>query len=117
MPGHGFDAPLPTGYLQPGQPGLSTEKSALAAMTMDDGAEAVLGALRQARRHRRVVLVAHSAGGGLVAPQVLSLIQVATPAARPRPVRRHQGRSVTGRAADRRPGPQRRSARSRLAAR
>jgi pimeloyl-ACP methyl ester carboxylesterase len=65
LPGHGFDAPLPTGYLRPGQPGLLTEKSQLATVTMDDCAEAVLNVLRQVRHHhRRVVLVAHSAGGG-----------------------------------------------------
>lgn len=64
MPGHGFDAPLPTGYLLPGQPGLLTEKSQLATLTMDDCAEAVLSVLRQVRHHRTVVLVAHSAGGG-----------------------------------------------------
>ncbi|MFI0976251.1 alpha/beta fold hydrolase [Streptomyces sp. NPDC021093] len=64
LPGHGFEAPLPSGYLQPGQPGLLTEKSALATVTMDDSAETVLDTLRRARRHRRVVLVAHSAGGG-----------------------------------------------------
>ncbi|MET7324894.1 alpha/beta fold hydrolase [Streptomyces sp. NPDC005549] len=64
MPGHGFDAPLPTGYLLPGQPGLLTEKSQLATITMDDCAEAVLSILHQVRHHRAVVLVAHSAGGG-----------------------------------------------------
>lgn len=64
LPGHGFDAPLPSGYLKAGQPGLLTEKSALAGVTMEDCAEAVLDTLRQARRYRRVVLVAHSAGGG-----------------------------------------------------
>ncbi|PWI45030.1 alpha/beta fold hydrolase [Streptomyces sp. ICBB 8177] len=64
MPGHGFDAPLPTGYLLPGQPGLLTEKSQLALLTMDDCAEAVLSVLRQVRRYGTVVLVAHSAGGG-----------------------------------------------------
>ncbi|WP_435174562.1 alpha/beta fold hydrolase [Actinacidiphila sp. bgisy145] len=64
LPGHGFDAPLPTGYLLPGQPGLLTEKSPLAAVTMDDCAEAVLNVLRQVRHHRTTVLVAHSAGGG-----------------------------------------------------
>ncbi|MEU9044325.1 MULTISPECIES: alpha/beta fold hydrolase [unclassified Kitasatospora] len=64
LPGHGFDAPLPTGYLLPGQPGLLTEKSRLAPLTMDDCAEAVLTVLRQVRHHRTVVLVAHSAGGG-----------------------------------------------------
>ncbi|GAB7037022.1 MULTISPECIES: alpha/beta hydrolase [Catenuloplanes] len=64
MPGHGLDAPLPSGYLHVGQPGLSTERSALAGVTTDDCAAAVLDVLRQARRYRRVVLVAHSAGGG-----------------------------------------------------
>ncbi|MEU3740077.1 alpha/beta fold hydrolase [Streptomyces sp. NPDC032198] len=64
LPGHGFDAPLPTGYLLPGQPGLLTEKSQLATVTMDDCAGAVLNVLRQVRHHRTVVLVAHSAGGG-----------------------------------------------------
>ncbi|MGW0903377.1 alpha/beta fold hydrolase [Streptomyces sp. NPDC002853] len=64
LPGHGFDAPLPSGYLQPGQPGLLTEKSALAGVTMDECAKTVLETLGQVRHHRRVVLVAHSAGGG-----------------------------------------------------
>ncbi|MFE2378151.1 alpha/beta hydrolase [Streptomyces sp. NPDC059398] len=64
LPGHGFDAPLPSGYLLPGQPGLLTEKSRLATVTLDDCAEAVLRVLRQVRHHRTVVLVAHSAGGG-----------------------------------------------------
>ncbi|MEU1296598.1 alpha/beta fold hydrolase [Streptomyces sp. NPDC005840] len=64
LPGHGFDAPLPTGYLLPGQPGLLTERSRLAGLTMDDCAEAVLCVLRRVRHRRRVVLVAHSAGGG-----------------------------------------------------
>lgn len=64
MPGHGFDVPLPSGYLLPGQPGLLTEKSQLAAVTMDDCADAVLDTLRRVRRYGRVVLVAHSAGGG-----------------------------------------------------
>ncbi|WP_318205638.1 alpha/beta fold hydrolase [Streptomyces sp. SCL15-4] len=64
LPGHGFDAPLPSGYLLPGRPGLPTERSRLADVTMDDCAEAVLDALRRVRRYGRVVLVAHSAGGG-----------------------------------------------------
>jgi pimeloyl-ACP methyl ester carboxylesterase len=64
LPGHGFGAPLPTGYLLPGQPGLPTEESRLAALTTDDCAETVVDMLRQVRHHHRVVLVAHSAGGG-----------------------------------------------------
>ncbi|WP_330257758.1 alpha/beta hydrolase [Streptomyces murinus] len=64
LPGHGFGAPLPSGYLLPGRPGLLTERSRLADMTMDDCADAVLDTLRPLRRYGRVVLVAHSAGGG-----------------------------------------------------
>ncbi|MFD7922060.1 alpha/beta fold hydrolase [Streptomyces sp. NPDC059740] len=64
LPGHGFDAPLPTGYLQPGQPGLLTEKSQLATLTFDDCVQSILTTLRRVRHHRTVVLVAHSAGGG-----------------------------------------------------
>ncbi|MFI2238379.1 alpha/beta fold hydrolase [Streptomyces chrestomyceticus] len=64
LPGHGTEAPLPTGYLRPGQPGLLTEKSQAADVTMDDCADAVLAVLRQVRHYRDVVLVAHSAGGG-----------------------------------------------------
>ncbi|MGA5427617.1 alpha/beta fold hydrolase [Streptomyces koyangensis] len=64
LPGHGLDGPLPGGYLLPGQPGLLTEKSPLASVTMDECAEAVLETLSLARHHHRVVLVAHSAGGG-----------------------------------------------------
>ncbi|GHJ33514.1 alpha/beta hydrolase [Streptomyces hygroscopicus subsp. sporocinereus] len=65
LPGHGVDAPVPTGYLRPGQPGLATERSALADLTMDRITDALLAALAGVRhRFRRVVLVAHSAGGG-----------------------------------------------------
>lgn len=64
LPGHGFDAPVPSGYLLPGRPGLLTERSRLADVTMDDCADAVLDTLRRVRRYGRVVLVAHSAGGG-----------------------------------------------------
>lgn len=94
LPGHGFDAPLPTGYLLPGQPGLSTEKSPLATVTMDDCAETVLRTLRQVRPHYgRVVLVAHSAGGGPAslaaerAPELvdaLVYLSAFVPAGRPR---------------------------------
>ncbi|MCP2251460.1 Lysophospholipase, alpha-beta hydrolase superfamily [Prauserella aidingensis] len=64
LPGHGFDAALPSGYLLGDRPGLLTERSPLADVTMDDCADAVLDTLRKVRRYRRVVLVAHSAGGG-----------------------------------------------------
>ncbi|WP_447037248.1 alpha/beta hydrolase [Streptomyces sp. DSM 118878] len=93
LPGHGFDAPLPSGYLKAGQPGLATEKSALATVTMDDSAESVLDTLRRARRHHRVVLVAHSVGGGPAslateqAPELLDEIvylSAFVPAGRPR---------------------------------
>ncbi|MFG2224860.1 alpha/beta fold hydrolase [Streptomyces sp. NPDC048644] len=93
LPGHGFDALLPSGYLLPGQPGLLTEKSPLATVTMDDCAESVLDTLRQVRPHRRVVLVAHSAGGGPAslaaerAPELvdaLVYLSAFVPAGRPR---------------------------------
>jgi pimeloyl-ACP methyl ester carboxylesterase len=65
LPGHGLHAPAPSGYLLPGQPGLATERSALADLTMDQLADHVLAALSEIRpRFERVVLVAHSAGGG-----------------------------------------------------
>jgi pimeloyl-ACP methyl ester carboxylesterase len=64
LPGHGFDAQLPSGYLLPGQPGLLTEKSPVAGVTMDACADAVVTTLRQVRHYHTVVLVAHSAGGG-----------------------------------------------------
>jgi pimeloyl-ACP methyl ester carboxylesterase len=65
LPGSGFDAPTPTGYLQPGQPGLASEKSALREVTTQHTADVVLRALVDARTlYRNVVLVGHSAGGG-----------------------------------------------------
>ncbi|MFE5122468.1 alpha/beta fold hydrolase [Streptomyces sp. NPDC056669] len=94
LPGHGFDAPLPSGYLLPGQPGFTTEKSALAGLTMEECAERVLSTLREVRRHHRtVVLVAHSAGGGpaslatQTAPDLVDRIvylSAVVPAGRPR---------------------------------
>jgi pimeloyl-ACP methyl ester carboxylesterase len=93
LPGHGFDAPLPSGYLAPGQPGLATERSALAGVTADECADAVLAVLRAARKYRTVVLVAHSAGGGPAslaaerAPELVDRIgylSAFVPAGRPR---------------------------------
>ncbi|AGP53876.1 alpha/beta hydrolase [Streptomyces rapamycinicus] len=63
LPGHGFEAQLPSGLLLPGQPGLATEKSALAGVTLEECAEAVVAALRSVRRYPKVALVSHSAGG------------------------------------------------------
>ncbi|WP_328315788.1 alpha/beta fold hydrolase [Streptomyces sp. NBC_00388] len=93
LPGHGFGAPLPSGYLLPGQPGLLTEKSPLASVTMAHCAENVVHTLRQVRRYRRVVLVSHSAGGGPAslaaerAPELVDALLYLTafvPAGRPR---------------------------------
>ncbi|MFC8005288.1 alpha/beta hydrolase [Streptomyces olivaceus] len=93
LPGHGLDAPLPSGYLRPGQPGLRDEKSPLADVTMDDCADRVLETLRRVRPYREVVLVAHSAGGGPAslaaerAPELVDRIvylSAFVPAARPR---------------------------------
>lgn len=65
LPGHGLDAPVPSGYLRPGQPDLATETSALSGVTVQDGADVVLDVLSSVRPlFERVTLVAHSAGGG-----------------------------------------------------
>lgn len=64
LPGHGFHAPLPAGYLEPGQGRFETATSELAGLTMDDCAGEIVDALRAVRSHQHVVLVAHSAGGG-----------------------------------------------------
>ncbi|MEU5844820.1 alpha/beta fold hydrolase [Saccharopolyspora shandongensis] len=94
LPGSGLDAPVPTGFLAPGQPGLTSEKSALSDVTMQDSTDVVLDALVDARtRYRNVVLVAHSAGGGpasAAAEQVPELVDHVVylssfvPAGRPR---------------------------------
>ncbi|MCX2730146.1 alpha/beta fold hydrolase [Saccharopolyspora sp. NFXS83] len=93
LPGHGFDAPLPSGYAEPGQPGLDTEKSALAGTTMHEAAAPIVAALRTARRYPQVVLVSHSAGGGPaslateLAPELVDLqvhLSSFVPAGRPR---------------------------------
>jgi pimeloyl-ACP methyl ester carboxylesterase len=93
LPGHGFEAPMPKGYLEPGQPGLETAKSELADLTMEDCAGEIVGALRAVRSYRHVVLVAHSAGGGPAsvaaeqAPELVDrLVYLAAfvPAGRPR---------------------------------
>lgn len=94
LPGHGFAAPLPSGYLTAAQPGMRTEKSELAGVTMDECADAVLENLHSVRaRARTVVLVSHSAGGGPAslaaerAPDLVDRIVYLTafvPAQRPR---------------------------------
>ncbi|MGW7533194.1 alpha/beta fold hydrolase [Amycolatopsis sp. NPDC054798] len=94
LPGSGLGAPVPSGYFQPGQPGLATEKSALCDLTLQDGADVVLDALVSARtRYRNVVLVAHSAAGSVVsaaaeqAPELVDrLVYLSSfvPAGRPR---------------------------------
>jgi len=94
LPGSGLDAPVPSGYFLPGQPGFATEESALTDVTMQDNADVVLGALATARtRYRHVVLVAHSAGGSAAsaaaeqAPHLvdhLVYLSAFVPAGRPR---------------------------------
>lgn len=93
LPGHGFGAALPSGYLLSERAGLLTERSRLADVTMDDCADAVLDTLRRVRRYGRVVLVAHSAGGGPAslaaerAPELvdrISYVSAFVPAGRPR---------------------------------
>lgn len=94
LPGHGCSAPMPSGYLSAGQPGLTTEKSAVADVTIQDSAEAVTEALEGARaRFEHVMLVGHSSAGGPVslaaeqAPHLVDQLVYLTafvPAGRPR---------------------------------
>lgn len=94
LPGSGLGAPVPSGYFQPGQPGLTSEKSTLHDVTMQDATDVVLDALVSARtRYRNVVLVAHSAGGSPAsaaaeqAPDLLDhlvYLSAFVPAGRPR---------------------------------
>lgn len=65
LPGHGINAPVPSGYLTAGQPDLAVEKSAVAHVTLEDSARALTDTLSGLRAHvTRLVVVAHSAGGG-----------------------------------------------------
>ena len=94
LPGSGLGAPAPSGYFQPGQPGLASEKSALSDLALQDSTEVVLDALASVRaRYRNVVLVAHSAGGSAAsaaaeqAPELvdrLVYLSAFVPAGRPR---------------------------------
>lgn len=94
LPGSGLGAPVPSGYFQPGQPGLAAEKSALSDLTLQDSTDVVLEALASARtRYRNVLLVAHSAAGSVVsaaaeqAPELvdrLVYLSAFVPAGRPR---------------------------------
>jgi pimeloyl-ACP methyl ester carboxylesterase len=94
LPGHGLSAPVPTGYLLPGQPGFATERSVLADLSMDQMADELVTRLAEVRpRFRRVLLVAHSAGGGPAsaaaerAPELvdhLVYLSAFVPAGRPR---------------------------------
>lgn len=94
LPGAGLDAPVPTGYLQLGQPGLASEKSALYDITLQHATDVVIDALVGIRtRYRNVILVAHSAGGAPAsaaaeqAPELLDqlvYLSAFVPAGRPR---------------------------------
>lgn len=94
LPGAGLDAPVPTGYFQPGQPGLASEKSVLYDVTLQDATDIVIDALIGTRtRYRNVMLVAHSAGGAPAsaaaeqAPELLDQLvymSAFVPAGRPR---------------------------------
>jgi pimeloyl-ACP methyl ester carboxylesterase len=94
LPGHGVTAPVPAGYLRPGQSGLATEKSGLADLTLDLVVDALVADLAEVRRRfERVVLVAHSAGGGPASAAVerhpdlvdhLVYLSAFVPAGRPR---------------------------------
>lgn len=64
-PGHGWRARYPEGYFAPGQPDLHIRPSPLAGVSLEEAADAVVGALRTARQTSggEVVLVSHSISG------------------------------------------------------
>jgi pimeloyl-ACP methyl ester carboxylesterase len=64
LPGHGFDARLPRGYLGPQDPAaLATEPSGMRDIGTADDVAAVVEVLRRARQHGPTVLVGTSRGG------------------------------------------------------
>lgn len=64
LPGHGFGATIPHGYLGPQDAAaLATEPSAMATIGTADDVEAVTAVLRRAREHGPTVLVGVSRGG------------------------------------------------------
>lgn len=64
LPGHGFGATIPSGYLGPQDAtALATEPSAMAGIGTADDVEAVTAVLRRAREHGPTVLVGASRGG------------------------------------------------------
>jgi pimeloyl-ACP methyl ester carboxylesterase len=94
LPGHGVNAPVPSGYFTAGQPGLESEKSAVADISLQDGASMLTNVLAGVRAQvGRLVVVAHSANGGvasMVAEQAHQLVDqlvylaAFVPAGRPR---------------------------------
>ncbi len=93
LPGHGFGAPPPGGGCPlPGRAGPLTGRPQPADVTMGDCADGVRDTLRRARRHGRLVLVAHRAGGGPASPAApcapglldrIACLSASVPAGRP----------------------------------
>ncbi|GIF56557.1 alpha/beta fold hydrolase [Asanoa iriomotensis] len=64
LPGHGDEAVIPRAYQAPQDlDALATEPSPLAAVTIDDYVERVVGVVRRARRQGPVILAGASQGG------------------------------------------------------
>jgi pimeloyl-ACP methyl ester carboxylesterase len=81
LPGHGFSATIPTGYLGvQDAAALATQPSGMAGISTADDVAAVTDVLRRARAHGPVVLVGASRGGltltavGNVAPELVDRI-------------------------------------------
>ncbi|SUA75126.1 acetoin dehydrogenase E2 subunit dihydrolipoyllysine-residue acetyltransferase [Nocardia otitidiscaviarum] len=78
LPGHGFEAQFPIAYQAPQQlDRLATEPSALAAVTLEDNADAVRTVVERVHEYGPVVLVGASLGGtsiSVVANQVPDLL-------------------------------------------
>ncbi|MEU8901461.1 alpha/beta fold hydrolase [Nocardia sp. NPDC048505] len=63
LPGHGLDASISQSYQAQDLAAFSAEPSPLGAITVQDNVAHVVEAVRRARRHGPVILVAHSLGG------------------------------------------------------
>ncbi|GAA3352342.1 alpha/beta fold hydrolase [Streptomyces antimycoticus] len=93
LPGHGFGAPLPSGYPLPGRAGPLTGRPQPADLTIGDCADAVRDTLCRVRRHGPLGLVAHRTGGAPASPatpyapeltDTIACLSTSLPAGRPR---------------------------------
>ncbi|MCY1062226.1 alpha/beta fold hydrolase [Nannocystis sp. SCPEA4] len=66
LPGHGLSAKFPRAYLTGDAAGFVAEVSPQKDVRLDDGADAVIAALRELQGETRPILVGHSMGGTVI---------------------------------------------------